>query len=57
MRLRFDEFALRSAMWTILEENSTPMVWEDKTLPVVCQPAARMSIEQNLRTLALYEAM
>ena len=32
MRLRFDrEDDLRSAMWTILEENSTPIVCEERT--------------------------
>lgn len=32
MRLRFEsEDDLRSAMWTILEENSTPMVCDERT--------------------------
>jgi hypothetical protein len=32
MRLREGE-ERRSAMWTILDENSTPIVWEERTRP------------------------
>ena len=38
MRLREEEDEgerwRRSAMWTILEENSTPIVWLERTRPV-----------------------
>jgi hypothetical protein len=54
MRLRFDEFALRSAMWTILEENSTPMVCEDKTLPGACQLHVRVSIKRRIHIHSLF---
>jgi hypothetical protein len=35
MRLRLCADDLRSAMWTIFDENSTPMVCEERTRPVV----------------------
>jgi hypothetical protein len=40
MRLRLCVDDLRSAMWTIFDENSTPMVCEERTRPVVFTLAA-----------------
>jgi hypothetical protein len=48
MRLRCDEFALRSAIWTILDENSTPMVWEDRTRPSLHQLSLVHAVGESL---------